>query len=77
MQRAIGEDATQQAATITQVCNKSSLPLLSVSFVYDFLGPVEGSIWRVLRMTTLLVVSPSPSASDAFNDAIYPSGVPR
>src|ERR671913_1058982 len=31
----------------------------------DFLGSIEGSIWRVARVPTLLVVSPSPSASSA------------
>jgi hypothetical protein len=55
-------DATQQASIITQVRVKSSLELLRAHFVFqDFLGSVEGSIWRVVRQTTPLLVSPSLS----------------
>ena len=35
----------------------------------DFLRSVEGSIWRVVRATTPPLVSPNPSASNAFKPA--------
>src|SRR5215207_603369 len=41
--------------------------IISQFRLHDFLGSVEGSIWRAVRATTPPLVSLCPAASNAFN----------